>query len=815
MIGNSGIDDINKAAKSCHFPYYVVLVETLPGSGDGDQLAANAINYLSQQWGQRYPSFDMAKSQIFLLAYNPRKYRFLAGSKFEAELNFRNDAHEPYTDIFKASVQAQRKDPKNGIINMMTAVDSYLFDQTDPDRIAARKEAARKEAEERALLAAKSTLGEQIVRLGDLLNKKEYLPNDVSDYKKALADARKARDSGDRTEMLSTAAATKVSADALEFTVNEKERVAARLFLQLVFKWVLTLGAFFLAIFLIAGRSGKRNGLRLRFNKEVGQRLAMVTNASQQFFKLYGDRGDILSLTGVTGKTAELYSSVTKEVDEMYVGVEALRQLTESCKMLANEATFFSLKPLERAIERLDEAFDFDTGQVNKDSLFEPETKVIKISPKELADSLQARFEANVQSWNDLKAAIAARDMTAEQHFPSKTYDALLAQARSMGIPERWLSNHPLAGDDSTDQSLYKSTNDLALTDPVAFVEKLNDLKKAETTVSAEFEQLTSAIELSRSNRLESEPYVGDTVVDPNDDPRTTFALARRAEDQLAGVLAGAVTVEEVVQQAQKADELYRKAAQQAAVLNNAVKSAVESIDTAQKKLKQVTLETGDASRVLTQASKVHKSKEPAKFLSAAQAQLTDGQRDLEKAQRQIGEKRHLNARRNAELAASKFDEAIAQAQRTVRSCKELDKAKAEFEKRLAQMDSTREDYLRKVKRYGGSQQLSSFRFQPVNGPADYLMMMTLLDNVENDWQSAARRAQRDYEEAEAARQAAEAAARREREEEESARRQASYASSSSSSWDSSSGSSWSSGSDSSSGGSWGGGGDSSSGASW
>ncbi|MEK7171264.1 MAG: hypothetical protein AAB774_03090 [Patescibacteria group bacterium] len=815
MIGNNGIDEIERAAKSCHFPYYVILVETLPGSGDGDQLAANAINNLAQQWGQRYPSFDMARSQIFLLAYSPRKYRFLAGSKFETELNFRSRAHDQYTDVFKASTQGQRKDPKNGIINMMRAVDDYLFDQTDPAKIAQRREAARRQAEQERLIQAQGLINERVTKLDELLRHREYLPGNVSGYKQSLDEARKVRQRNNPQEMLNAAAALKPDVDKLEGYVSDRMSEEARRELDIFLKclWAILILVAMIVAFLSQLR--RYSYLRERFAEEFGKRVKATTNAAQQFFAIYGDRGDILALTAVKGKTKEAYESVTKEVDDIYLGVEALRDHAERCKAVAKKAGYFNLKPLNTALAMLNSPFDFDTGKVNKDSLFEPETKVIKINPTVLAASLAKRFEQNVEGWQELKDALAARGKTAEESFPSKTLDELYAKAKELGIPQRWLQNHPLAGDDSKDSSLYASVNALSWDDPIAYVERLNELHSAEQTVVDRFNRLVDAIALARSNRMDSQPEALHTVVDPDDDPTITFNLGRRAEDKLAGTLASADDVAEVEAQAGKVNELYTKAADQAATIKSAIKGAQDSVTKAETKLAEATEAITAATLHLTNAQKVH-AKVQTGFVGAAESHLSEGKRDLDKARRQLGENRHLNARNNADWALEKFSSALEQAKRSVRHCDELDQKKAEFEKRVAKMKSLRDSYQRKIEEYGGSLTLKGFNQPQISDVTDYVVLLALLDQNESSWEGEARKAQRAYEEEERQRQAQEAAAKRRREEEDERQRQSSYESSTSSSWGSSgSGGSWGGGGDSSSGGSFGGGGDSSSGGDW
>lgn len=137
LIGQAGLKEIEAAAAKLHYPFFVVLVKDLPGGTD--QAAASLVDGYAADWTTAFPSiYDPLKSQIFVLTYNPRKFRFLAGSQFKNRLHFEKDAHKPYTDLFVQSVSGTPKDPKSGIINMMRAIDAYLFEHTDPQRLAAR-----------------------------------------------------------------------------------------------------------------------------------------------------------------------------------------------------------------------------------------------------------------------------------------------------------------------------------------------------------------------------------------------------------------------------------------------------------------------------------------------------------------------------------------------------------------------------------------------------------------------------------------------------------------------------------------------------
>jgi uncharacterized membrane protein YgcG len=160
---------------------------------------------------------------------------------------------------------------------------------------------------------------------------------------------------------------------------------------------------------------------------------------------------------------------------------------------------------------------------------------------------------------------------------------------------------------------------------------------------------------------------------------------------------------------------------------------------------------------------------------------LEAGKRDLEKANAKLNEGRHLASWRDAQQALSQFSQATAKLTAANALCTELDSVKARFEQKLAEMESLREDALRRVRHYGGSYHLVGDFNRPTysGGRADFGYLYGLLQQQEQHWTYAVRQAEIDYEEE----------LRRQREEEDRLRRaeQSSLFSSSSSSSSSSS----------------------------
>ncbi|MDO8660937.1 MAG: hypothetical protein Q7K43_03540, partial [Candidatus Woesearchaeota archaeon] len=192
------IAELESVSAQLKHPFYVVLFKELDcnqRAGDRvpqEKCASDAIDAIAVRF-QQYDFYDVATSSIFILSYNPRQYRFLAGARWKSELRFERAAHAPYTRLFENSVKGTPKDPQGGIIAMMKAVDTYLVDATDPIKIAARQEARKEEMRLRSQQQARASLDAVSFRLDDLLHEGEFLPDDNQKYITLLQKAKDVR----------------------------------------------------------------------------------------------------------------------------------------------------------------------------------------------------------------------------------------------------------------------------------------------------------------------------------------------------------------------------------------------------------------------------------------------------------------------------------------------------------------------------------------------------------------------------------------------------------------------------------------------
>jgi hypothetical protein len=915
LVRRAGLDELNEAVKSLHFPYYIVVIRDLPGSGDESTRTHDATDGLAADWTDA-GGFDPAVSQIIVLSYNPRKLGLLAGVKFKSELGFERDAHLPYLQIFDRAVKGTPKDPKGGIKSMIKAIDDYLFDQTDPMLIAARAEAARIEEakrveaevfaqKERVMQSARAELSGQIMRLQSLLDSKNDLPADASSYQELLIKAIAVRSKDDRESMVQFAGSMKPTVDVLDAAVSAHkaahtalEHQTARISAMLEKKESLPkdvssygaalsrandvlgasqtvqmnetalslkatadkfsaeineietvqrneaikTGAFWtFLVLLLLGLCASYFFKRVRYIHLQKEWISLrdkweerIANASSRYVDFYTDREKCARLEKATGKTGVLYASVTATVDEIFSLVQAMGVNLGKYKVLASKASLFNTKPLLDAITQLENTFKFDTGQLNPADLFGSQTKVIEINPDNLMKELKAKYEVTIGGWNKLKEASELLYTTVRDSFSHKKMDELFELIRANGIPDRWVCFHPLYGDDVSDDKVWNELTNLRNNDPIAFVERVKELKDAEQELEGQIQMLVKAVGLAKAGRIEMSPVTDGVVCDPDDDPMITFQTARQEEDRLAGLLASSDEVSEIQGQSAKIVALYKKCVHQTAVIASAKTGADEAFVRMHAARQQATNIVASAKQVVASASKVHSNVSSAEAsLRAAADFLAEADRVLEKAVRQQNEKRFLNARTTAEKAVSAFDKVTDAYKQAIRICKDLDQKKHTFESQLARMESNRQAAEQKIAGYGRSSSLT-YRAPKFNitSALDYTTLQRQLDEQQAVWDQEARAAQNAYEaeqerqrrqRAEAARrqreleEAAESARRAERRRREAAEEAAEAARRSSYSHSSYGGSSYGSsgGSSSSSSSSWGSSGSSSSDTSW
>jgi len=843
-IHQNGLQEIQAAAKALHFPFYVVIVDSIPDLTDvqvaearhreytenGIELQmAYAVDKIVEEWAS-YGSYDASRTSAFLLSYHPRQYRMLAGAKWKLDLGIRRDKLDPYLNLFKRSAMGSSKDPKAGIINLMGTFDEFVFDQTDPGRIKARAEAAAKALEAERAQAIAIALATAKGRLGNLqLQSKELLKGDKSHLPdtKALEAALRHVDTLSDADY-QRAGPVNAEADSLlaaytpvKVYYDAKEQKALVDAFWYYFSWFMFLCGICFLIGMYLMRRSRYLSLIQEFAQDYKDWDDKVKAAAGRYVDAYSNRDNIIGLHDTEGKTKTLWDALSFEIDDIWVGVKAIESHIAECKTLAAKANVFYITPLLDAISNLDRAFTFDTGQVNVDELFGRDTKTIRVVPSSFAQTLQQRFKNNQESWDRIKRAADIRmpDQCASNLFPHLPLTNLMRAAAKLGIPDAWYNDHPLAGDDASDAAVWEAADSLRVKDPIAYLDAIEALKAQERKVIARHDRLVNALSLIKPVKVDSLPAF-ESAFDASDDPAITLSNARDTEHRLAGLLESKAETKAVdAIDAYVADivALYTKVKAQVGTITAAVKDAndaVRAADAAYPKKLGV-----DAAICVKSAARIHLNIEVANTNLKSGDDLTaQGRIAFLRANEALKSGRHLEALRKASSASTLYANARKAYEKAVSYCGELDRSRAAFEAKVGKMASIREEHMRRVKQYHGAPiRLKSYSAPSVSNVMDYSIALSALSAQESAWERESRQVQSAYE-AEQARQRAERDEqdRRERqaiaaaaEAAASARRAASYSSYSSGY------TSYSSGGSDSGGGSCGGGGSDSGGGGW
>jgi len=745
--------------------------------------------------------------------------------------------HKPFTDRFRSKVAKTPQDPAGGIRDVMTAVDDMLWSRTDPRVVGprARKELEDQIARRRSLMAAvneveKASLApmvddslavlersdiDEMHRMRDSLRADNdrvaaavkalqtahiVLDRTLADLETTLADS-----VVDGTEAQSAAQATlnrlqakksdALTPEALSVLVDQAREAIGVLDAILnahraeqrrkhhqrlmggmggTFLVMLGLGA-------IAIRRYRRTRSAARFEEARKKREEQLTHAAARYTSLeLNDRAALHVLAdGCTGITTEELAAVQAELDDIYAGIKALERALARCVDIARAAGPLAWPTFDRATKAIDATFTFDTGQLKHDALFEGPTHVLEVDPPSFMAALDDRFTAVVARRQDLLNAAAIRFRPAVDLLPHEDFDELLARARAHGIPDTWLNDHPLYGDDESDAKVWGGLDRIRQDDPLACLRQLDRLRATHTGCDERISSLHAALSALDKVSTDSAPTHPASTVSPSDDPTTSWTRARGLEVRARTILAMGSASDDVVDLLQRFEDAaatYRQAQHQAQAIEDAVRTIGFDISSAQRSAHNVQGLIASRQDAIQQAARIHKrAAEAVDWLRSGQRRLDEAQDQLTSASALRTQHRHLDASRTTQATVatlSLVEDDLAQIDSHLH---DLEAQRRRWEEQSAAAAAKRRAAASRVTEYGGTSRLDSIpSVSNAMGPVDYGAQLAALQAIEAQWRATVRSAKRSYEQ----KKAAEAARRR----------AAQAASSSSSSFGSSSG---------------------------
>ncbi len=822
-ISSRGVAEIQNASTALHYPVFVVLVKEIPDltssmlakaredrykEKDDDLKVTFAIDALASDWIKAESGlYDPQKATILLLSSNPRKFRMLAGLQWQANFGLKeNRGLDPYIQKFASYVRGTPKDPKGGLIAAMQTLDAFLWDNTDPVRIAERVE-ANKKIQEAAIF--QRTLGELDGYIGRLkaalLEAPHYLPSEDLTNHKRLLEASLDKRTGRPEEMAAQINLLKPVVEYLETHITEnRDEERAR--------FVRVLGFGFLCLILLIGAAawvfirGKRiRGRREKIAFAISSWKDQIANARSRYVDFDTAKEDVLTLRDKKGRTGELFNTTIVDIDKLAHSLCAMELQVLKAGNEMRKGGFFNEQSYINAEAMLLEEFNIKTEDLDAKNLFGSPNIELKNTMNGFKNILEALFSKSLNNLQELKEAVKISRMPAIQTLPHSGLDALLSLCAQNGLKDHWLCEHPLFGDDASDHNFYSDMDQLREDDPLTYKIRMTQYRRQEEQLGEKVKALVEykkALAKLKETKIQSPEGI---VLASGDDPQFTLVEAYKAEGQMEVLLNQADDYKQVEVQFNKIQALYVQATAQAVAASAAEANATTSKENLRQKQEEVSDLWNKAETTRQAAAKIHRNmSDPEKYNRTALKALQDGDERSQKAGEAYTQRRYLEARKLYTRASEDLDLASKHFKNLIESCAEMDKDREKARKLANELGARRSAAATTIRKYGRQPNLSEPNIPSLEGTQDFSLILVNLNSQQQQWDSQAQSAQRAYE-AEQARiraeqEAHERAVRRAREAAEEAAESARRSSSSSN--DSWSGGSSSGGSDTGSSGS-------------
>ena len=678
MSPNS-IQQLEEALQGRHHPFYVVFVQQVSAS-DPSAATVTLTDTIIRTWQHEHPELYTNESNVFMMVETPRLTSLNAGMRWVAPLQLNAQGVRRFRELLGPYMRGTTPDPVGGILAVALGLDEFIFDQTDPDRIQAREEAAarvrqqyRQRRMEQAHHEAAQALIDELYRAVRIQSlPREYLPLHREAHDLALAEARQVQ-----TEGGATTDAIDVAKSRLQRENNELERymrgvqstetmaTIAGIIIGLVILAIL--GAI---IAMLVSQYNKKSKLTSDFQVELGMRQDRLNLAFSDYTDFDKERDTIKSaMEKASGQTSALYISSTTMIDGILNYLEAMEAHLNHCTEQASKAWLFNLDHLRAAIAAFEEPFTFDTGNVKrKKQLFRPSTKQITIDPSPIESDpdraakiagpktkiekiLADMFETGQEGWERLQAALAVRGTAnPKEDLREALFIELKQRASENKIPASWLASHPLA---SGAEAVHRELDALLASDPVAYVARLEQLRTRARTVTKHVDEAIAIVKPIFGTSTNA-TVPSDTVVDDVDSPLPHVEAAMREEGALSALLIAGAHFDELQLKVDliksERDQAERKAEQ----IRFCLEKADEALEAA--KTSQTTANTAK-SELDTRLLEVHKAHADvdASFLVAVETRLETATATLASANRALTKRKHVTARRLALTASEEF----------------------------------------------------------------------------------------------------------------------------------------------------------------
>lgn len=778
-IGRAGVERTEAELKKLKQPFYLVLAATLPGRGDPGQRVEALSDGLAERWAR--DGYNLGTDNLFVVTFQPRKFSLLVGARWHAEYGF-NDVRllDRYLALFTRYAGDNPPDPLGGALSMAQKLDADIFDRSDPERIAQRAAQER----QRLLKERHAQLKQQLVAAESALARSAYIIKqgaptiDLAPYPAAIERAQAQLSADDPAQL--KAALTQLEESVRPLEIHQRawqQQLAEKKRAELFTAISLILLLFGLILGIIWSRS-RYLALRSLFEGIDEDWREKLENATGRYVDAYGTRDQLLSLLHCEGETKRKLDEITKIVDEIYTYISAMQQHLERLRAQARSAHWLWHRPLKRGLAQIEGSFEFDTQALDEADLFAPAQQRIRIDTPTLLEQLNRWFAESLEGWQLLEEAARFRLLSPESHFPHTLFDELWQRAQAAQLPTAWLQEHPLYGDDASDERVWAEAYS---TDALVYMRSIAALHTQHQAVADQLDALITAQAATlqaRQQILARWIEQRHLVSDPQDDPQHILHEARRAHQLLKRALQQPPDAAQALQFSERAISLYQQTAARFLEIEEGQRETAPTLHQTKELLESIEAQLGPSRTQAQEAQARYLNTQLLQEIERVQQQLSFGQSLRAEAHEALNTAHILDAWRLAQRA----QQAAQTAQRTLEEVhnerRQLEAQEARYIDEAAQMPEHFKRSLQQLQRYeSGAQLRSPWQASALSYPANFEELLADLSRHRGEWATQVQNAKAAYQHQQLLKKQAE----------ERARQAALRASRSSHSWSSSS----------------------------
>ncbi len=455
-------------------------------------------------------------------------------------------------------------------------------------------------------------------------------------------------------------------------------------------------------------------------------------------------RDQVLALKIKGERTKALLDEVTDELDELRLGIAALREHIERIEAQAKGNG--SASEWRASLAQLRSEFEFDTGRVSA-GLFTPTTEKIMLDPEKFKTALEESWAVALAGWERLTDAVEASLRDASADLVAKDLDEALEKLKRERISLVWMDGHPLLPDR---EAAWAGLDEQRRADPVAYLDALENTLKTADTFEVRVDWLLAQRKGANEARAAAElPEVGEHGLVFSVEADDPVAAMYEVEDAFSAFELALGVADPLALEAAR-DALFAACAEAKRRREDAliaVNRAPRVIDDASAKLASVQVELEAAAAKLDALRADHDEGSLAPALAeVAQAKqdLSEGQAALEEAKKHLPGRDLVAADRFARAALDEHAQAAGNVVELCGIVSQLMSAKDSFQSAFGALDADRARFAELLLRIdqpatelaAGDQKLAALKPQLAEnqGPRDWKQVLEQVIAVRKAW---------------------------------------------------------------------------------